>query len=150
MEKEAVSCSSEIISDAVPLASQVMPNSYRRLPWRKVRSHDFGAHPQRMRPFFFYIIILYRLYCNYIDAKAIQLDRGNYMIDVSTLGERIAIFRRAAGFTQKDLAFRVGVSPQAVSKWERGLSCPDITILDELADAAGVSVTTLLGIGKAK
>ncbi len=68
------------------------------------------------------------------------------MIDVSALGARISLFRRAAGFTQRDLACRVGVSPQAVSKWERGLSCPDITILDELAEATGVSVSEILGI----
>ena len=68
------------------------------------------------------------------------------MINVSALGARIMSFRRAAGFTQRELACRVGVSPQAVSKWERGLSCPDITILDELADATGVSVSAILGI----
>ncbi|MDD4124579.1 MAG: helix-turn-helix transcriptional regulator [Eubacteriales bacterium] len=68
------------------------------------------------------------------------------MIDVSALGKRISVFRRAAGITQKELACHVGVTPQAVSKWERGLSCPDITILDELAEATNVTIGAILGV----
>lgn len=36
------------------------------------------------------------------------------------------------------------VSPQAVSKWERGLACPDLTILDDLADLLDVGIEELL------
>ena len=46
--------------------------------------------------------------------------------------------------TQQQLADRLGVTDKAVSKWERSVSYPDITILRELADALGVSVTELL------
>ena len=68
------------------------------------------------------------------------------MIDIGSLGKRIADARHDSGLTQKDLADRVGVTAQAVSKWERGGSCPDISILDEIADTLGVSVSSLLGV----
>ncbi len=68
------------------------------------------------------------------------------MIDISNLGKKIADARHNSGLTQKDLADRVGVTAQAVSKWERGSSCPDISILDEIADTLGVSVSALLGV----
>ena len=38
----------------------------------------------------------------------------------------------------------MGVSPQAVSKWERGLACPDLVFLDDLAALLGVSLEELL------
>jgi transcriptional regulator with XRE-family HTH domain len=38
----------------------------------------------------------------------------------------------------------MGVSPQAVSKWERGLACPDLVFLDDLADLLDVSIEELL------
>ncbi len=68
------------------------------------------------------------------------------MINISNLGKRIADARHDTGLTQKDLADKVGVTAQAVSKWERGSSCPDISILDEIADTLGVSVSSLLGV----
>ncbi len=68
------------------------------------------------------------------------------MINTSKLAQRIADARREKGLTQSELAAKVGVSAQAVSKWERAIACPDISILDELADAVGLSVTDLLGV----
>ena len=68
------------------------------------------------------------------------------MIDTSNLGKKIAEARRHARLTQNDLAARVGVTAQAVSKWEQGRSCPDIAILDEIADALGISLFELLGM----
>ena len=68
------------------------------------------------------------------------------MIDTSNLGKKIAEARRRARLTQNDLAARVGVTAQAVSKWEQGRSCPDIAILDEIADALGISLFELLGM----
>ncbi len=61
-----------------------------------------------------------------------------------TLGERIAEKRRAKGFTQEELAERMGVSAQAVSKWENDLSCPDIMTLPTLGEILGCSVDELL------
>ena len=70
------------------------------------------------------------------------------MIDTHLLGRKIAEARRASGMTQNALAVRVGVTAQAVSKWEQGRSCPDIAILDEIADALGISLFELLGMEK--
>ena len=68
------------------------------------------------------------------------------MIDTSNLGRKIADARRSTGLTQNALAAKVGVTAQAVSKWEQGKSCPDIAILDEIADALGISLFELLGM----
>lgn len=62
----------------------------------------------------------------------------------TTLGQKIAELRKARSITQDELAERMGVSAQAVSKWENDLSCPDITVLPELADFFGVTIDTLL------
>lgn len=68
------------------------------------------------------------------------------MINTSKLAQRIADARREQSLTQTELASKLGVSAQAVSKWERGISCPDISILDELAGAIGLSLSELLGV----
>jgi transcriptional regulator with XRE-family HTH domain len=61
-----------------------------------------------------------------------------------TLGGRISDYRRAKVITQEELAERLNVSPQAVSKWENDVCCPDIMLLPKLAAILGVSVDTLL------
>lgn len=66
-----------------------------------------------------------------------------------TMGRRIAALRKQKNLTQDALAQELGVSPQAVSKWEHDLSCPDISILPGLARALGVSTDYLLGGGEA-
>ena len=62
----------------------------------------------------------------------------------NTLGTRIADARKKKGMTQDQLAEAMGVSSQAVSKWENDISCPDITLLPQLADYFGTSVDDLL------
>ena len=62
-----------------------------------------------------------------------------------TLGKRISTRRKALGLTQDQLAEKLGVTAQAVSKWENDQSCPDITTLPRLAEIFGISVDTLLG-----
>ena len=62
-----------------------------------------------------------------------------------TLGKRIVMHRKRLGLTQEQLAERVRVSAQAVSKWENNLSCPDISVLPELADVFDISLDELLG-----
>ena len=62
-----------------------------------------------------------------------------------TMGKRISDLRKNKGMTQEQLAQLVGVTPQAVSKWENDLSCPDISILPQLAEALGVTTDELLG-----
>ena len=61
-----------------------------------------------------------------------------------TLGEKIAENRRKLGFTQESLSEKLGVSPQAVSKWENNVSCPDINMLPALANIFGITVDELL------
>ena len=63
----------------------------------------------------------------------------------TTLGSRIAELRKAKNLTQEELAKLVGVSSQAVSKWEKDRTCPDITLLPQLAKLLGVTVDELLG-----
>ena len=67
-----------------------------------------------------------------------------YMIHPEELGSRIATRRRARGLTQGQVAVHMGVSPQAVSKWERGLACPDLVFLDDLADLLDIGIEELL------
>jgi len=62
----------------------------------------------------------------------------------NTIGKRIAALRREKGLKQEELAQAMGVSAQAVSKWENDQSCPDISLLPKLAKYLGVSVDTLL------
>ena len=61
-----------------------------------------------------------------------------------TIGKRIAHLRKEKGLTQEELAGHMGVSPQAVSKWENDQTCPDISALPKLANLLGVSVDELL------
>ena len=61
------------------------------------------------------------------------------------LGKRIRGRREKRGLKQGDIASALQVSPQAVSKWERGENAPDITLLGRLAALLGVTVDWLLG-----
>ena len=61
-----------------------------------------------------------------------------------SFGSFVAEQRKAEGYTQRELAERLFVSDKAVSKWERGLSMPDISLLIPLAEILEVSVTELL------
>ena len=61
-----------------------------------------------------------------------------------TIGSRIAKFRKAKNMTQEELASQLGLSSQAVSKWENDASCPDISLLPMLAKSLDVTVDELL------
>ena len=61
-----------------------------------------------------------------------------------TIGKRIAALRKEKGLTQEELAQHMGVSGQAVSKWENDQTCPDISALPRLARLLGVTVDELL------
>ena len=62
-----------------------------------------------------------------------------------TLGKRIVEHRKRLGLTQDQLAEKLGITAQAVSKWENDLSCPDIATLPKLADIFGITTDELLG-----
>ena len=61
-----------------------------------------------------------------------------------TLGKRIMAHRKRLGLTQEALAEKLGITAQAVSKWEHDLSCPDIAMLPKLAAIFGISTDELL------
>ena len=63
---------------------------------------------------------------------------------MSTIGSRIATKRKSLSMTQEDLAKSLGVSSQAVSKWENDLSCPDITLLPQLAKTLNCTTDYIL------
>lgn len=65
-------------------------------------------------------------------------------IDKEQLGQFITQLRKEKSYTQKQLAELLFVSDKAVSKWERGLSIPDVSLLLSLAEVLGVTVTELL------
>lgn len=67
-----------------------------------------------------------------------------YELDKAAFGGFLAQLRREKGMTQKELAADLYVSDKAVSKWERGLSVPDISLLVPLAERLNVTVTELL------
>ena len=54
-----------------------------------------------------------------------------------TVGRKIAQLRREKELTQEDMAEKLGVSPQAVSKWENDLSCPYILLLPKFGAFLG-------------
>lgn len=62
-----------------------------------------------------------------------------------SFGQRFQRLRKAKGFTQEQIAERVNISYQAVSKWENDITSPDISILGELANILEVTVDELLG-----
>ena len=62
-----------------------------------------------------------------------------------TFGQRLSRIRKEKGFTQNEIADKVGVTSQAVSKWENDLASPDIDILLKLSEIFDISVDDLLG-----
>ena len=62
------------------------------------------------------------------------------------VGYRIAQARKKQGMTQRELSERLHVSDKAVSKWERGVNYPDISLFDEIAKTLDLSLVELLGI----
>ncbi len=67
-------------------------------------------------------------------------------MEQQSMGKRIMQLRKEKGYTQEQLAEMMGVSAQAVSKWENDVSCPDISILPMLAEKLGVTTDELLGV----
>lgn len=69
-------------------------------------------------------------------------------IDNEKFGVFLTQLRKQKGYTQKELAEKLFISDKAISKWERGLSMPDIALLPTLANILGVTVTELLSSQK--
>ena len=63
---------------------------------------------------------------------------------MDTIGKRISEYRKKKNLKQDELAEMLGVSAQAVSKWENDLSCPDISLLPELSRILGISIDEIV------
>ena len=81
-------------------------------------------------------------------AKILRLgydrDKGGDEMDAIKTGALIAQVRKEKGITQRELAEKVYVSVQAVSKWELGKNFPDLALMEPLADELGLTVSELL------
>lgn len=62
-----------------------------------------------------------------------------------TLGNKIAFYRKQRNITQDALARQLGVTNQAVSKWESGQCCPDVMLLPKIAEIFGIAIDELFG-----
>lgn len=60
-----------------------------------------------------------------------------------SIGKKLYELRKQAGFTQEYLAEKLGVSAQAVSKWENDIACPDIMTLPNIAELYGITIDEL-------
>lgn len=65
-------------------------------------------------------------------------------MDCSKVGNLICSLRKEKGMTQKQLADTMNISDKTVSKWERGLGCPDVSLLRELSALLGVNIEKIL------
>ena len=65
-------------------------------------------------------------------------------MDLSKVGRLIYDLRREKGLTQKQLADQMGLSDKTISKWERGLGCPDVSLLGDLSRLFGVHIEQIL------
>ena len=61
------------------------------------------------------------------------------------IGQQISSARKKMNYTQRELADKIGVSDKAISKWERGVGCPDISLLLPLCEELNIDVSQLLG-----
>mgnify|MGYP003231980341 CR=1 FL=1 len=71
-------------------------------------------------------------------------ERGGKHMDCGKVGELIRQRRMEKQLTQKQLADAMNISDKTVSKWERGLGCPDVSLLPELADLLGMNIKEIL------
>ncbi len=65
-------------------------------------------------------------------------------MDKEKTGQLITELRKEKGLTQKQLADALNVTDKAVSKWERGLSFPDISMLEPISELLGISIMEIL------
>ena len=65
-------------------------------------------------------------------------------MDCNKVGTLLYRLRKEKGMTQKQIADRLNISDKAISKWERGLGCPDVSLLGELSELFGVKVEQIL------
>lgn len=64
----------------------------------------------------------------------------------NTMGETICQYRQLRKLSQEEFASRIGVTAQAVSKWERGNGLPDVSLLSGICKVLGITANTLIGV----
>ena len=84
-----------------------------------------------------------------IPFSAILFEKEAGTMNPEVLGMKIADLRKRRGFTQRELAEQLHVTDKAVSKWERGINFPEITLLEPLATALNTTVIELLSLENA-
>ena len=72
------------------------------------------------------------------------------MLNAADFGKMIAEKRKQKGLTQEELSGLLGISPQAVSKWENGVGLPDVTLFPPLAEALAIPIEALFGVNRQK
>lgn len=72
--------------------------------------------------------------------------KGDYNTMSKSFGERLAEFRKKSNMTQEDVGDKLGVSAQAVSKWENDTTLPDPITLKKLADLYNVTLNDIYGV----
>ena len=65
-------------------------------------------------------------------------------MDTIKIGKFIKELRKEQNLTQKELANNLGIPDRAVSRWERGVGCPDISLLSDLSKILNISISELL------
>jgi len=65
-------------------------------------------------------------------------------MDIVKIGKYIARRRKILGLTQKQVAERLGMSDKSVSKWERGICMPDVSVYTQLCDILGISINEFI------
>ena len=79
-----------------------------------------------------------------INMKIANLYKGGMNMDCKKTGELIKALRQEKSMTQKQLADKMNISDKTVSKWERGLGCPDVSLLKELSSIFDVNIEKIL------
>lgn len=71
-------------------------------------------------------------------------DKGEFAVDTIKIGKYIAAKRKALGLTQVQVAGKLGMSDKSVSKWERGVCLPDVSVYMDLCEILGISLNEFL------
>lgn len=79
-------------------------------------------------------------------SKQMRPDGAVALRNIQTVGRRIKFYRKRSGLEQKDIARRLGITPNAVSNWENGRTRPDLSILPELCGILSITLYELYGL----
>ena len=91
-----------------------------------------------------------QLYATFIEISFIMIyiylytSKEVMTMDCSKVGTLIVKLRKEKNMTQKEIAEKMHISDKTISKWERGLGCPDVSLLTELSQIFGVNIEKIL------